>query len=79
MDFGFSLTTRLPFDDDEFDHIHMQSIATGVPENKVCAVVFSFVRSFDRLFARSGVFLFKCGVKIALLLLLTSLTAGAGS
>lgn len=30
-----SLTTKLPFDDDEFDHVHIQSIAKGVPENKV--------------------------------------------
>lgn len=35
-----SLTTKLPFDDDEFDHVHIQSIAAGVPENKV---YFSFV------------------------------------
>ena len=31
-----SLTTKLPFDDDEFDHVHIKSIARGVPENKVC-------------------------------------------
>ncbi|TFK36969.1 hypothetical protein BDQ12DRAFT_686169 [Crucibulum laeve] len=31
---GNFLTTRLPFDDDEFDHVHIQSIAKGVPENK---------------------------------------------
>ncbi|ESK90917.1 S-adenosyl-L-methionine-dependent methyltransferase [Moniliophthora roreri MCA 2997] len=31
---GNFLTTKLPFDDDEFDHIHVQSIASGVPENK---------------------------------------------
>lgn len=30
-----SLTTRLPFDDDEFDHIHIKDIARGVPESKV--------------------------------------------
>lgn len=30
-----SLTTRLPFDDDEFDHIHIKDIARGVPETKV--------------------------------------------
>lgn len=30
-----SLTTRLPFEDDEFDHVHVQGIARGVPENKV--------------------------------------------
>ena len=29
-----SLTTRLPFEEDEFDHVHIQSIAQGVPENK---------------------------------------------
>ncbi|KAL1738518.1 hypothetical protein HDZ31DRAFT_69910, partial [Schizophyllum fasciatum] len=31
---GNFLTTKLPFDDDEFDHIHVKSIARGVPENK---------------------------------------------
>lgn len=31
---GNFLTTKLPFDDDEFDHVHIQSIAAGVPENK---------------------------------------------
>lgn len=31
----FSLTTKLPFEDDEFDHIHVSMIAKGVPENKV--------------------------------------------
>ncbi|TFK77381.1 S-adenosyl-L-methionine-dependent methyltransferase [Pluteus cervinus] len=31
---GNFLTTKLPFDDDEFDHVHIQSIAKGVPENK---------------------------------------------
>lgn len=30
-----SLTTKLPFEDDEFDHVHIQAIAKGVPENKV--------------------------------------------
>jgi len=38
--FCFSLTTKLPFDDDEFDHVHIQSIAAGVPENKVGAAMF---------------------------------------
>ncbi|KAF7303242.1 UBIQUITIN-CONJUGAT-2 domain-containing protein [Mycena kentingensis (nom. inval.)] len=28
------LTNKLPFDDDEFDHVHIQGIAQGVPENK---------------------------------------------
>ncbi|KAJ4485041.1 hypothetical protein C8J55DRAFT_453032 [Lentinula edodes] len=32
--FGNFLTTKLPFEDDEFDHIHVQSISLGVPENK---------------------------------------------
>ncbi|KAH7916434.1 hypothetical protein BJ138DRAFT_1169259 [Hygrophoropsis aurantiaca] len=31
---GNFLTTKLPFDDDEFDHVHMHSIGRGVPENK---------------------------------------------
>ncbi|TDL28128.1 S-adenosyl-L-methionine-dependent methyltransferase [Rickenella mellea] len=31
---GNFLTTKLPFDDDEFDHIHIQAIARTVPENK---------------------------------------------
>lgn len=31
---GNFLTTRLPFDDDEFDHVHVRFIAQGVPENK---------------------------------------------
>ncbi|KAG7099625.1 hypothetical protein E1B28_001453 [Marasmius oreades] len=31
---GNFLTTKLPFEDDEFDHVHVQSIASGVPENK---------------------------------------------
>jgi ubiquinone/menaquinone biosynthesis C-methylase UbiE len=30
-----SLTTKLPFDDDEFDHVHVHAIARAVPENKV--------------------------------------------
>ena len=36
-DIGDSLTTRLPFDDDEFDHVHVKDIARGVPESKVLA------------------------------------------
>ncbi|KAF8640972.1 hypothetical protein AX17_000618 [Amanita inopinata Kibby_2008] len=31
---GNFLTTRLPFDDDEFDHVHLQFVAKGIPENK---------------------------------------------
>ncbi|KAG6814125.1 hypothetical protein H0H92_002120 [Tricholoma furcatifolium] len=31
---GNFLTNKLPFDDDEFDHVHIQGIAKGVPENK---------------------------------------------
>ncbi|KAF8899036.1 hypothetical protein BD779DRAFT_1486712 [Infundibulicybe gibba] len=31
---GNFLTTKLPFEDDEFDHVHMQSIAKAVPESK---------------------------------------------
>jgi hypothetical protein len=45
----FSLTTKLPFDDDEFDHVHIQSIAAGVPENKVGAATFSSTINFDKL------------------------------
>ena len=30
-----SLTTKLPFDDDEFEHVHVHAIARAVPENKV--------------------------------------------
>jgi heme/copper-type cytochrome/quinol oxidase subunit 4 len=54
MDFCFSLTTKLPFDDDEFDHVHIQSIAAGVPENKVCAVVFSLIITLDRFWILVG-------------------------
>ncbi|KAH9898183.1 hypothetical protein C8Q73DRAFT_390377 [Cubamyces lactineus] len=28
------LRNKLPFDDDEFDHVHMQCVALGIPENK---------------------------------------------
>lgn len=31
-----SLTTKLPFEDDVFDHVHIHGIARAVPENKVC-------------------------------------------
>ncbi|KXN88799.1 Demethylmenaquinone methyltransferase [Leucoagaricus sp. SymC.cos] len=31
---GNFLTTKLPFEDDEFDHVHVSMIAKGVPENK---------------------------------------------
>ncbi|KAF5385090.1 hypothetical protein D9615_001276 [Tricholomella constricta] len=31
---GNFITTKLPFEDDEFDHVHIQAIAKGVPENK---------------------------------------------
>ena len=44
-----SLTTKLPFDDDEFDHVHIQSIAAGVPENKVSAAMILFIMSLDKL------------------------------
>jgi len=33
----FSLSNRLPFDDDAFDLVHVVDIARGVPEHKVCA------------------------------------------
>ncbi|EIN13949.1 S-adenosyl-L-methionine-dependent methyltransferase, partial [Punctularia strigosozonata HHB-11173 SS5] len=32
---GNFLTNRLPFDDDEFDHIHIARLAKGIPESKV--------------------------------------------
>ncbi|OSD03293.1 hypothetical protein PYCCODRAFT_1477156, partial [Trametes coccinea BRFM310] len=28
------LRNKLPFDDDEFDHVHIQDLALGIPENK---------------------------------------------
>ncbi|TFK56638.1 hypothetical protein OE88DRAFT_1650028 [Heliocybe sulcata] len=31
---GNFLTTRLPFEEDEFDHVHISGISLGVPENK---------------------------------------------
>ncbi|KAJ7619183.1 hypothetical protein DFH06DRAFT_1235568 [Mycena polygramma] len=31
---GNFLTNKLPFEDDEFDHVHIHAIALGVPENK---------------------------------------------
>ncbi|EJD03821.1 S-adenosyl-L-methionine-dependent methyltransferase [Fomitiporia mediterranea MF3/22] len=31
---GNFLTTKLPFEDDEFDHVHIRGIARAVPENK---------------------------------------------
>jgi len=31
---GNFLTNKLPFEDDQFDHVHIQSIARGVPESK---------------------------------------------
>ncbi|ETW87004.1 hypothetical protein HETIRDRAFT_59014, partial [Heterobasidion irregulare TC 32-1] len=33
--FHHSLSTRLPFEDDYFEHVHIQSISKGVPEHKV--------------------------------------------
>ena len=38
-----SLTTKLPFDDDEFDHVHIRSIARGVPENKVSTSISEYI------------------------------------
>ncbi|THH06400.1 hypothetical protein EW145_g4116 [Phellinidium pouzarii] len=32
---GNFLTTKLPFGDDDFDHVHIRGIARAVPENKV--------------------------------------------
>ena len=48
-----SLTTKLPFDDDEFDHVHVSMIAKGVPENKVSSL--SKVPSFYTDSTPSGV------------------------
>ncbi|KAJ7631054.1 S-adenosyl-L-methionine-dependent methyltransferase [Roridomyces roridus] len=31
---GNFLTNKLPFEDDEFDHVHIRGISQGVPENK---------------------------------------------
>ncbi|KAJ7446496.1 hypothetical protein B0H11DRAFT_2084990 [Mycena galericulata] len=31
---GNFLTNKLPFEDDEFDHVHIHAISQGVPENK---------------------------------------------
>ncbi|KAJ7727817.1 hypothetical protein DFH07DRAFT_757514 [Mycena maculata] len=31
---GNFLTNKLPFEDDEFDHVHINAISQGVPENK---------------------------------------------
>lgn len=31
---GNFLTTKLPFEDDEFDHVHMHGLGRGIPENK---------------------------------------------
>ncbi|OBZ79347.1 Pheromone-regulated membrane protein 10 [Grifola frondosa] len=31
---GNLLRTKLPFDNDEFDHVHMEALAFGIPENK---------------------------------------------
>ncbi|KAI9570267.1 hypothetical protein HD554DRAFT_2085025 [Boletus coccyginus] len=31
---GNFLTTKLPFDDDEFDHVRMNDLGRGIPENK---------------------------------------------
>jgi len=36
-----SLTTKLPFEEDEFDHVRIHSIARGVPENKVVYILHS--------------------------------------
>ncbi len=33
---AYSLRQKLPFDDDEFDHVHIHGLAYAVPENKVC-------------------------------------------
>ena len=32
------LRQKLPFEDDEFDHVHIQGMAFAEPENKVCPV-----------------------------------------
>jgi hypothetical protein len=33
---AISLTSRLPFDDDEFDLVRMNGLAKGIPEVRVC-------------------------------------------
>ena len=33
-----SLRQKLPFEDDEFDHVHIHGLAFAVPENKVSAL-----------------------------------------
>ena len=30
-----SLRNKLPFEDEEFDYVHIQNLALGIPENKV--------------------------------------------
>lgn len=30
-----SLRNKLPFEDEEFDYVHVQNLALGIPENKV--------------------------------------------
>lgn len=33
--YSHSLRQKLPFEDDEFDHVHIHGLAFAVPENKV--------------------------------------------
>jgi hypothetical protein len=45
LNIQISLTTQLPFDDDEFDHVHVHAIARAVPENKVSFLEIFFEQS----------------------------------
>ena len=55
-----SLTTKLPFDDDEFDHVHMHGLGRGIPENKVRLFFLLYhVRVLNGL-GGSGVFSSRC-------------------
>ena len=45
-----SLTNSFPFEEDEFDHVHVQSIAKAVPESKV-ALRFMCIPFSSRSFA----------------------------
>ena len=46
-DMMFSLECPLPFRDNEFDFIHVEGIALGVPENKVRRIVIGSSRPLN--------------------------------